>query len=133
MFKFVSCLDEDGFLKYPQYKDKWVVNLGCEYHMMSELVNCDRNKKLKEFIVSGSHRLDILLDFNYPLPFKSDSIDIVLAYRIIGHAKHPINFRKEIHRILKLNGEMWLVECNSDCKVRHGREYRTGVFKKGLH
>ena len=42
----------------------------------------------------------------YKLPFKSDSIDVVIAAEIIEHLSHPRRMLKEVARVLKPTGKV---------------------------
>lgn len=47
------------------------------------------------------------LDFNQPLPFAADSLDLVYSVEVFEHLHRPYDVLKECHRILRPGG--WLV------------------------
>lgn len=50
----------------------------------------------------------IRADLDYPLPFKRNIFDIITANQVIEHLNYPINFLKEMKRIIKPNGTIVL-------------------------
>lgn len=80
-----------------------VLNLGCGTDTKEEsIIHADKIK------FKG---VNILLDLDCPLPFKSNSIDEIYLERVMGHVKHPIKLRKEINRILKYGGNLHCEAC----------------------
>lgn len=78
------------------------VNLGCGEFPLHGFINVD---------ILPLKKVDLICDFNYSLPFKTNSIDLIYAGHIIEHLQidNAIEFLKEIHRILKPNGEVFIV------------------------
>ncbi len=72
--------------------------------------------------------LDIDLDME-PLPFEDNSIDVVTNFELIEHLMNPLFFMREIHRVLKPNGSLYITTPDSYCayhKIEHliERKYR---------
>jgi len=44
------------------------------------------------------------VDLNNPLPFDHDRFDVVVSNQVIEHLFYPVNFMKELYRILKPRG-----------------------------
>lgn len=86
------------------------LNLGCGDKIESDCINADKIK---------SNGVEIILDLEYPLPFKNNSIDNIYMDRVMAHINHPIKLRKELHRILKWGGKLYLAPCG--CKCEHSR------------
>lgn len=52
--------------------------------------------------VDTSDSADIICNLNnYPYPFKSDSVEHILAFHIVEHLEKPMEFFKECYRIMK--------------------------------
>jgi len=97
-------------------KDKIIVDLGGGLYPVSRGI-----LSKKTFIVDGDKKFnpDIVADLNNTLPFKSGSVDTVIAGEIIEHLINPFRFLLEIKRILKKNGELILSTPNEvDIKSR---------------
>jgi len=90
--------------------DEIHLNLGCGEQTRSGFLNCGIER------IEG---LDILLNLDYSLPFKDNSIDGVVLSHIMPHIKHPRKLMKEVDRILKPNGEAVLIGCVCECKHRY--------------
>lgn len=78
------------------------VNLGCGEFPLDGFINVDI-LPLKE--------VDLISDFNYPLPFKTNSIDLIYAGHVIEHLQidKALEFLKEIYRVLKPGGKVFIV------------------------
>ncbi len=77
------------------------LNLGCNYKYIKGFVNLDYDKKTKADIYHNLNR--------FPYPFKDNEFDYILASHILEHLDNPIKASKEITRILKPNGVLYLV------------------------
>jgi len=51
----------------------------------------------------------VLADLNYPLPFRDKAFDRAFLVHVIEHLYRPYELLKEIHRILKDNGELIII------------------------
>ncbi|MEM4261469.1 MAG: methyltransferase domain-containing protein, partial [Candidatus Diapherotrites archaeon] len=56
--------------------------------------------------ISEDVKPDLVHDLEKPFPFKSSSVDFILAKHVIEHLRNPIEFIEECWRILKLGGEI---------------------------
>lgn len=77
------------------------LNLGCGHEVLEDWENYDLysdNPQVKK------------LDLNIlPLPFENDSIDKIRINHVLEHLIiHPYDMMKELHRILKPNGELYI-------------------------
>lgn len=59
---------------------------------------------------SDRHNADVIHDLNvFPYPFESDSIDQVYLDNVLEHLDKPMRVMEEVHRIIKLGGEVKVV------------------------
>ena len=88
----------DDFIPNPS--EKIVVNMGCgTTNLHKHMVNVD-------FV--GFPHVDILADFAKPLPIKTDSVDAVLSISVLEHIENHRDHVKEIARILKSGGLLFV-------------------------
>jgi SAM-dependent methyltransferase len=80
---------------------KFIVNLGCGKTRIPGSVGID-GTFIRGF-VDKVHDLDLL-----PYPFESASVDEVHMYHVLEHLHDPIKKLEEIHRILRLDGILYL-------------------------
>ena len=93
-------------LKYPKFfrisideniKDyKFILDLGCGMNKIEGSIGVDK---------SFSSSADVIADIYY-LPFKENSIDLVIARFVLEHLDEPIKAFNEIHRVLKRGGRL---------------------------
>ena len=77
-----------------------ILDLGCQNNKIPGAIGVD---------ICKNTQADVIHDFEvFPYPFEADSIDKVYAKHIIEHLNNPKGFIKEIHRILKPGGEVFL-------------------------
>jgi predicted SAM-dependent methyltransferase len=76
------------------------LNLGCENEYRKGWVNLDIDKKAKADVY---HNLN-----TFPYPFKNDEFDVVLASHILEHLEDVEKVMKEIYRICKNRGQVYL-------------------------
>jgi len=95
-------------------------------------------KKIKGFINVDLHatNADIKHDLNkYPYPFKNNSVDYILASHILEHLKEPMEFFKELQRILKENGRAKIIVPHCDASggaygaMDHRNHYHEGAIE----
>jgi predicted SAM-dependent methyltransferase len=70
------------------------VNLGAGKDLKKDFINV--------YVVEDAevkHDLDV-----YPYPFKSNSVDYINCSNVLEHLKEPMDFFKEVYRILKKGG-----------------------------
>lgn len=76
--------------------NKVIINLGCGNKKLPEEIGVD--------IIEGP-MVDIVTDLNhYPLPFESNSVDIVRSSHCFEHLDNLIALMEDIHRLLKPGG-----------------------------
>lgn len=86
-------------------KGGWGVNIGSgfsNYH--DKLINLD---------IAPYDNVDIVT-MGKQLPFKDNSLDLVIAQEVIEHVSSPTNFINEIHRVLKNDGVFY---CQAPCII----------------
>ena len=71
------------------------LNLGSGYKKIKGFINVDLNATNADI----KHNLN-----KYSYPFKDNSVDYILASHILEHLKEPMDFFKELQRILKTGG-----------------------------
>lgn len=93
------------------------LNLGSGCERIKGFINVDMNAKNADI----KHNLN-----KYPYPFKNNSIDYILASHILEHLKEPMNFFKEIQRILKVGGiaEIKIPHCNDGKGANGAMDHR---------
>lgn len=72
--------------------DNLKLNLGCEDQILQGFINVDISKK------KGVLNWDLN---KYPLPFKTNSCQYILASHLLEHLDNPAKFMLELHRICK--------------------------------
>lgn len=111
----------------PSYKSAVVNDLGChsEYRdrVFKELVASSTGKKCLQIgVMFGAkfapHWISVdlfdkspLIDFNYDvhdMPFPDGSFDIVVCNAVLEHVPYPQKAIKELVRVLKPGGEIWI-------------------------
>ncbi len=74
------------------------LNLGSGLNKLKGYVNLDYNKQYKP---------DVVWDLTkFPLPFKNDEFDMILASHIIEHFDNPVKLMEELWRITKEGGKI---------------------------
>ena len=96
-----------GWVKNTIYNPKKgiMLNLGCGKEILPNYINGD---------IIKSPGVELLLDLDSPLPFKSNSVIEVRLSGVIGHLKHPLKLRKELDRVLKDGGMAIIGACECD-------------------
>lgn len=76
--------------------DKVIINLGCGNNKSSDEIGVD--------IIAGPC-VDIVADLNeHPIPFESNSADIIRSSHCFEHLDNLVTLMEDIHRILKPGG-----------------------------
>jgi len=79
--------------------DKLIINLGSGIKRINDrVVNID---------FYPFDNIDVVSDISH-LPFDNNSVDVVINEFVLEHVKNPEDIVKEIHRILKPNGLLYL-------------------------
>lgn len=78
-----------------------ILDIGCgEHKVLAEAVGLDKLK------LRG---VDIVHDLNkFPYPFESSSFDEIYAFMVLEHVDEPVKVMKELHRILKPQGLLYI-------------------------
>jgi predicted SAM-dependent methyltransferase len=75
-------------------------------------LGCGKNKRAGSIGVDWSdrHDADVIHDLNiFPFPFADNEIDEIFLDNILEHLDSPITVMEEIHRILKVEGEVKVI------------------------
>lgn len=95
---------EEGVSVRPRGATRFRLNLGC-----GRAVRPAHNGWVNVDYESGPG-VDIRLDLNSPrYPFKSNSVDEILASHVLEHLENPFKILAEWHRILKPGGRLELI------------------------
>lgn len=77
-------------------KDEVIINLGCGNNKRPEEIGVD---------IIGGPCVDVVADLNqYPMPFESNSADIIRSSHCFEHLDNTVALMEDIHRILKPDG-----------------------------
>lgn len=85
--------------RFASYKDKKIINIGSGgYNQVKNAVNID------------PYRVDdnTVKAFGEDMPFEDESIDVALCIAVLEHVKEPAKIVKEIKRVLKNGGEVYI-------------------------
>jgi len=77
----------------PSYYQYW------SFSPEAQLIKADYNEAKKP---------DLKIDFNQPLPFEDNSLDNIFLFNAIYIIKQPKKLLKEIHRVLKKGGRLFI-------------------------
>jgi SAM-dependent methyltransferase len=87
------------------------LNIGCGLEYIQGFINIDKNKEVKK---------DLELDLETAqLPFKNDSIEIIKASHVLEHINNYVNLIKEIYRVLKPNGVLYVRVPEKSCDAAY--------------
>jgi len=104
------------------------LNLGCRSDYKEGWVNTEIDRTCKA---------DVYFDLTqYPYPFKDNEFDIVLAHMILKHIPQPNKVLKELHRITKDGGKIYILVPHSSDPLRysditHINFFNSTTFKCG--
>ena len=76
------------------------LHLGCGYNKLEGYINCDISKEVNP---------DKVLNIEYPLPFKDDSVEEIIAEHVLEHINNFITLMHELRRICK-NGAKIIIK-----------------------
>jgi len=86
--------------------------LSLELHKLGfKVIAADINNNFKAREVENSIEF-ILCDFDKVFPFKDHTFDYVVAVEVIEHLENPWHFLREINRVLKKEGKLYLTTPN---------------------
>lgn len=68
------------------------LNLGCGIVKLKGYINCDLSPEVKP---------DKIVDLEKKLPFKTNSVDEIVAHHVIEHVQNVIPLLQEMHRVCK--------------------------------
>lgn len=82
-----------------------------QFAPVSTLIGCDMSWKMlaRSQDCADNERIPIIQCLGEILPFKDESIDVVLNYCIFPHLKFRMTAFREFHRVLKENGRYFII------------------------
>ena len=95
-------------------------------------LGCGANKQLG-FIGVDQYQLsgvDVIANLDEPLPFPTDSVDLVLASHSLEHLKTLLATMKEIYRICKHGAQLCVLAPYSQQKLNLANPYHTWQFNE---
>ncbi len=75
------------------------LHLGCGFNKKRGYVNCDISKDVNP---------DLVLNLEKRLPFKSNSIDEIIAEHVFEHVENFVSLMSEIYRVSKPNAKIYI-------------------------
>ena len=101
-----------------------LVDLGCGKNKMKGCVGIDSD---------ASSDADILVDFEKnPIPLENDSVDKVFSKQVFEHLEDPIRVLRELHRIVKDGGEIFIELPHYSSHIAHGLGHKQYYSYKEL-
>lgn len=100
-------------------KTKNILDIGCGIYKMPEAMGLDIDPNSSADII---HNLNV-----YPYPVESNAFDEIYAKHIIEHVDDPSAFIKEIYRMLKPGGTVFIETPHFSCRVAYS-EYQHKMF-----
>jgi len=96
--------------------NKRVLDLGCEtgygsylcFQAQNEVYSLDISEKAINYAKEYYPGPHYFVNSAEQLPFEDGFFDAVIAYEIIEHVEHPDKVIKEIHRVLKKDGDLFI-------------------------
>jgi len=80
----------------------------------AKIIGIDNNSEwVKEAIHQSNHRMEFEHGDAYSLPFPDESFDFITCQSFFMHLKRPEAALKEMYRVLKKKGQVFLVEINN--------------------
>jgi len=88
------------------------LNLGCGFNYLEDYWNIDIDDK--------QFKIDQKIDLEMAtLPYKDNSIEIIRACHILEHINNFIPLMKEIWRVLKIGGVLYIRVPNASCRAAY--------------
>ena len=103
---------ENGMLK---------IDLGCGANKAEGFIGVDR------FSLPG---VDVVHDLDKPLPFETNSADLIYASHSLEHIPNLIGTLAEIYRILRHGGQLCIVAPYSEQKLNTANPYHVAAFNE---
>lgn len=97
-----------------------ILDIGCGNNKIKGAVCLDFDKSVNPDIL---HDLNIL-----PYPIESNSFDKIYAKHVIEHLSDPAGFMKEMHRILKPGGRIFVETPHFSCRVAYSEPQHKHFF-----
>ena len=105
------------------------LHLGCGNDYLEGWFNCDKSKDVAP---------DMVVDLEYPLPFKDNSIDEVKIFHTLEHINNFVPLMHELHRITKKDAQIKIKvpfysawgQFNDPTHVRFFTPFTFNYFKK---
>jgi len=94
-----------------------ILNLGCGNDIRENCINIDITQPA-----------DLIHDLNQPLPFKNNSVDVILASHILEHIKELNSLKKEMVRVLKYMGSLEVIVPNFTSPDAYGDPDHKHIF-----
>ena len=103
------------------------LNLGCSNHYFEGFVNLDINKE--KDIYGQECKVDVVHDLNvYPYPFEDNTFEYIHASAVIEHLDDVIKTMKEIKRILKPGGVVYILVPHFSAWLNHSDPSHKWMF-----
>ena len=97
---FIKKILQKNTFSLDRYKGNNNLHLGCGRKRLSDFINVD-------YYTLGNH--DVVADLNKPLPFRSNSFDLIYADNVAEHISNLPGLIQECHRILKSGGYLIII------------------------
>ena len=97
------------------------IDLGCGTNKQNGFIGVDR------YPLPG---VDAIADMNEPLPFRDDSVDLLVASHSLEHVNNLLATMKEVYRICKHGAQLCLIAPYSEQKLNLANPYHTCVFNE---
>ena len=130
---FLLCRRFNWMQKYIKNNDL-VVEIGCGIGASKDFLKA---KKIIITDLADSNWIDMKVDA-LNMPFKDNSVDVVVCSNLVHHIYSPIKLMKEISRVLKPNGYFLIQEINASLAMRailvmtnhEGYNFNSDVFNE---
>ena len=100
------------------------IDLGCGKNKLPNCVGIDSD--------TASHA-DIIVDFEKdPLPLADNSVDKVFSKQVFEHLQDPIRVLKELHRVVRGGGEIFIEVPHYSSHIAHGLGHKQYYSYKEL-
>ena len=97
------------------------IDLGCGTNKQRGFIGADR---------SPMPGVDVIVDFNEVLPFKNDSVDLLLASHSLEHARDLLSSIREVYRICRSGAQICIVAPYSSQRLNLVNPYHLSMFNE---